>query len=122
MTSAISSACMARTNCPPAGGCGKSESQTEEALRVRGHDRSDAGGSLCESQSRNQNRITGKTIRRPPSTGFVRVLKPDAVRGGSSNGNGLGGGFAPGRLHGHGWTLKRRVKPDVLTGVGESAV
>jgi hypothetical protein len=25
-------------------------------------------------------------------------------------------------LHGHGWTLKRRVKPDVLTGVGESAV
>jgi hypothetical protein len=37
-------------------------------------------------------------------------LEPDAFRGGGADGNGFGGGFAPGRIHGHGRALKRLVK------------
>ena len=42
-----------------------------------------------------------KALRPAPAAGTLRAPEPDAVRGRSPDGEGLGGGFAPSRLHGH---------------------
>jgi hypothetical protein len=49
--------------------------------------------------------IGGETLRRPVAAGTLRAPKPDAIRGGGADGNGFGGRFAPGRIHGHGRSL-----------------
>ena len=66
---------------------------------------------LRQPQSRNQGSISGQTLRYSPSAGIVRAPQPDALRGGRPDGNGFGGGFAPGRLHGHGRALTRPDQP-----------
>jgi hypothetical protein len=60
-----------------------------------------------QPQSRHQSSLRGQTIRNSPPPGIVRAPEPDAIRGGSPDGNGFGGGFAPGRIYGHGRALTR---------------
>src|ERR1017187_1775090 len=83
----------------------KPESRCQKALRVCGYDRPDARGKVRKSQARAQSSLGGKTAWNSIVAGVICSSESDALRGGSPDGNGPGGGFAKGGVHRRGRTL-----------------
>src|SRR4030095_6639550 len=53
----------------PKSACSKSKARSQEALPVYRHERPDTGGTLRQSQGRDQRRFAGEALRRPPLAG-----------------------------------------------------